>query len=123
MGKIIDRDMTIVEVEHELRTRGVASVDARFDNSGCCLAQAHLHALRGPEGHATSKLHAGVTLAEALDKVCEELDEAARNEICVYSGTQKLLGRYPNDVKGREYAKQHVIRAASGSYTTVFSKD
>jgi len=129
MTKIIDKDMTISKVEHELRTRGVASVDVRFDNRGLglCLVQAHLHALQGPEGHVSTTTLAGASLTEALDKVCWELDEAAENEICVYSGyaynnSQKLLGRYPNNDEGRQLAEQHVARADSGSYTTVFPK-
>ena len=102
---IINDGMSIASVQHCLEMRGVERVDLHLGGANTdFLAQAYLHALRGPEGHVTSKLHAGVTLGEALDKVCQELDEAAEREICVFDAAGTLRGRFPSTDEGRKYA-------------------
>lgn len=112
---IINDGMSIASVQRCLEMRGVESVDVRiFD--GTCSAEAHLYALRGPEGHVSSYTHTGPTLAEALDKVCQELDVAAEREICVWDDQGVLRGRYTNDAEGRKYAKKQIATTCrSGS--------
>ena len=119
---IINDGMSIGSVQNRLEMRGVERVDLRFGGANTdFLAQAYLHALRGPEGHVTSKLHAGVTLGEALDKVCQELDEAADREVCVWDDQGVLRGRYPNDAEGHKHALQH-IRTTCRSGSSRFPK-
>ena len=103
---VIGEGSSIRSVETALQTRGVARVEVRLGASEY-FAQGQLHALRGPEGHVSTATHTGMTLGEALDKMCQELDAAAEREICVFDAGRSLRGRYPNDAEGRKYADTH----------------
>jgi hypothetical protein len=114
---IITENTTLKELEAELAKRGVADLNARLNQKPDVggTAGAVLHALRGPSGRAHSSIHAGPTLAHALDKLCRDLDEQAEAQVCVRDHLGRLRGRYDNTPEGRKHAEAHMRSLGKGA--------
>jgi hypothetical protein len=112
---IITGTTTIDELAAELRRRGVANLSTwlqQMPDAGASVG-CSLHALAGSSGHAHSSTVVGSTLAQALDKLCQDLDDA--NVIRVKDHLGRLRGRYENTPGGRRLAEAHMRSLGKGA--------
>lgn len=112
---IINGSMTLDEVEEALIKRFVGDLDVSLSQLGHTSAHATLDALSGPGGRAYVPRQDGLSLADALNRLCECADALAEAEVRVLDNTGRLRGRYKATPEGYSLAEKHMRSLGRGA--------